>query len=303
MQYIDLHTHSTASDGTLTPTEVVQRAADRNLAAIALTDHDTVAGVPEAAAAAKDTSLRLIPGTELSCYYKVPYTEGELACIKDGRSIRQREVEIHILGLFIDYENPQFLEELEALKQARYNRNLKMIALFQQDGIPMSMEKLTRKNPDSVVTRAHFARVLIEEGIVKNKEQAFRKYLGPGCKYYLPKPEVTPCHVLSLIHSAGGIAVLAHPLIYKLGYRQIETLIQTLLPLGLDGIEAYHSSNNSYESDRLRSLAIKYRLAISGGSDFHGANKPDIELGRGRGQLQITEHILKQLDALPHYSA
>lgn len=298
MKYIDLHTHSTASDGTLTPTEVVNRAISQNLAAIALTDHDTVAGVAEASAAARGTSLNLIPGTELSCYYKVPYTERELTCIREGQAIRQREVEIHILGLFVDYENREFLKELEALKQARYNRNLKMIALFQQDNIPMSMEKLTHGNPDSVVTRAHFARVLMEEGIVKDKEQAFKKYLGPGCKYYLPKPEVTPEHVLSLIHMAGGIAILAHPLIYKLGYSQVESLIETLIPLGLDGIEAYHSSNNNYESDRLRSLAIKHHLAVSGGSDFHGANKPDIELGTGRGGLKITEHILKQIKAL-----
>lgn len=298
MKYIDLHTHSTASDGTLTPTEVVNRALSRELAAIALTDHDTVAGVEEAVTAAKGTSLRLIPGTELSCYYKVPYTDRESALIKEGQSIRQHEVEIHIVGLFVDYQNQEFLEALEALKQARYNRNLKMIALFQQDSIPMSMEKLTHGNPNSVVTRAHFARVLIEEGVVKNKEQAFKKYLGPGCKYYLPKPEVTPAHVLSLIHKAGGIAILAHPLIYKLGYRQVEELVETLIPLGLKGIEAYHSSNNSYESDRLRSLAIKHNLAVSGGSDFHGANKPDIELGIGRGGLRITEHILNQIEVL-----
>lgn len=298
MKYIDLHTHSTASDGTLTPTDVVRRAIDRNLAAIALTDHDTVAGVAEAINAAQDSSLQLIPGIELSCYYKVPYTEGELAYIKEGHTVKQREVEIHILGLFVDYQNKRFLAELELLRQARYNRNLKMIALFEQDHIPMSMEKLTHGNPNSVVTRAHFARVLMEEGFVATKEQAFKKYLGPGCKYYLPKPEVTPKHVLSLIHMAGGVAILAHPLIYKLGYNQVETLIKTLIPLGLNGIEAYHSSNNVYESDRLRSLAIKYNLVISGGSDFHGANKPDIELGIGRGSIKVTEHVLKQIKAL-----
>ena len=160
----------------------------------------------------------------------------------------------------------------------------------------MSMELLTQGNPETVVTRAHFARVLMEEGIVKTKEQAFKHYLGPGCKYYLPKPEVTPEYVLSLITNAGGIPILAHPLIYKLNFRQIEELIQTLIPFGLKGIEAYHSSTNSYESDRLRSMALQYDLVISGGSDFHGANKPDIELGIGRGGLKITEHILDLIE-------
>ncbi len=301
MDFIDLHTHSSASDGTLTPTELVERAASLSclkLSAIALTDHDTVSGVREAVNAAKNTDIRLIPGTELSCYYQVPYTEGEQLRINAGAEIHQRSVELHILGLFVDYENQAFLDALFSLRQARYNRNLKMIALFQKDGIPMSMEKLTEGNPDTVVTRAHFARVLMEEGIVSSKEQAFLKYLGPGCKYYLPKPTVTPEYVLSLIKQADGIPILAHPLIYKLSYRQIEALIQSLIPLGLKGIEAYHSSNNRYESDRLRSIALKYNLVISGGSDFHGVNKPDIELGIGRGPLRITEHILEQIEAL-----
>lgn len=301
MDFIDLHAHSTASDGTLTPAELVEHAAHLSrikLAALALTDHDTVDGVEEALQAAKGTSLKLIPGTELSCYYQVPFTEGEQALLGTGAQLHQKSVELHILGLFLDYKNKNFLDALRELKQARYIRNLKMIALFEKDGIPMSMDKLTQGKPDTVITRAHFARVLMEEGIVSGKEQAFKKYLGPGCKYYLPKPEVTPEHVLSLIRQAGGIPILAHPLIYKLGYRQIEVLIETLIPLGLQGIEAYHSSNNRYESDRLRSMALKYNLVVSGGSDFHGANKPDIELGIGRGSLRITEHILHQIEAL-----
>lgn len=297
MKFIDLHTHSTASDGTLTPTEVVHRAIEKDLAAIALTDHDTVAGVAEAVAAANGTSLRLIPGTELSCYYKIPFTERELALQAEGQEISQKDVEIHIVGLFINHEDPAFIKALDELEQARNQRNLKMVSLFQQDNIPMSMEKLTQGNPKCVVTRAHFARVLLEEGVVTDKAQAFKKYLGPGCKYYVPKPDVTPEHVISLINQAGGIAILAHPLIYKLNFHQVETMLQTLIPLGLRGVEAYHSSSNSYESDRIRSIALKYNLLVSGGSDFHGANKPDIDLGIGRGRLRITEHILNEIEA------
>lgn len=285
MKLIDLHTHSCASDGTLTPTEVVQRAIEKDLAAIALTDHDTIDGVEEAMNAATGTSLELIPGIELSCYYKLP--EEDTSGIK--------EVEIHVLGLFVDYKNPDFTGALDALKEARENRNLKMVQLFQNAGIPMTMEKLQQGNPNSVITRAHFARVLIEEGIVKNKDQAFKKYLGIGCPYYLPKPTVTPEYIIPLIKQAGGIPILAHPLLYKLGYRQVETLLDYLTGLGLQGLEAYHSSNNHYESDRLRSMANAKGLVVSGGSDFHGSNKPDIDLGTGRGNLRITEHILNQI--------
>ncbi len=296
MKFIDLHTHSTASDGTFTPTEVVNHAIEKDLAAIALTDHDTIAGVAEAMAAAEHTALRMIPGTELSCYYKIPLTEKELSMKEQGHEIRQKDVEIHIVGLFIDYKNATFQTALDELKNARNRRNLNMIELFQKDDIPMSMEKLNQGNPDTVVTRAHFARVLIEEGVAKTKEEVFKKYLGPGCKYYLPKPDVSPEYVISLINQAGGMAFLAHPLIYKLNYDQIETMVRTLIPAGLRGIEAYHSSVNGYEGDRLRSLAKKYDLLVSGGSDFHGANKPDIDLGCGRGNLKITEHILTQID-------
>lgn len=275
MRYIDLHVHSNASDGTLTPTEVVKLAIDKNLAAIALSDHDTVKGVDEAIQAAKGSDLEVIPATELSCYYQ--------------------GIEIHILGLFVNYQNPEFLEALDKLEQARFQRNLDMIQLFQKDGIDITLDDLLADNPDSIITRAHFARVLVQKGICKNKNAAFEHYLGVGCPYYLPKPQVTPEHSLSLITRAGGFPILAHPMLYHMGWSQIEELVQYLIPLGLKGIEAYHSSNYALQSDKLRSMANKYNLLISGGSDFHGANKPDIELGTGRGSLRITEHILDQI--------
>lgn len=278
MRYIDLHVHSNASDGTLTPSEVVQLAIQKNLAAIALSDHDTIKGIPEAVAAAEGTNLEVIPATELSCYYQA--------------------IEIHILGLFVDYKNPEFQTELAHLEQERMQRNLDMIALFQRDNIPITLDDLQAGNPGSVITRAHFARVLVEKGYCRDKNAAFERYVGVGCPYYLPKPQVTPEQSLPLIIKAGGLPILAHPMLYKLGYRQIESLIQYLIPLGLKGIEAYHSSGNISQSDRLRSLAYKYRLAVSGGSDFHGANKPDIELGSGRGGLRITESVLDALKQL-----
>lgn len=278
MRYVDLHVHSNASDGTLTPSEVVHLALQKNLAAIALSDHDTVKGVPEAISAAEGTTLEVVPATELSCYY--------------------RNVEIHVLGLFVDYKDADFQAKLEELEQERMQRNLDMIALFQRDNISITLEELQAGNPKSVITRAHFARVLVEKGYCKDKNAAFDRYVGVGCPYYLPKPQITPELSLPLITKAGGIPILAHPMLYKLGYRQVEELIQYLIPLGLKGIEAYHSSNNISQSDKLRSLALKYHLVVSGGSDFHGANKPDIELGTGRGGLRITESILDAIKQL-----
>lgn len=275
MRYIDLHVHSNASDGTLTPTEVVKLAIEKDLAAIALSDHDTVKGVAEAVQAAKGSDLQVIPATELSCYY--------------------HGVEIHILGLFVDYTSEHFLAELDRLEQARCQRNLDMIKLFRKDGIDITLNELQAGNPDSVITRAHFARVLVQKGICNNKNTAFDCYLGVGCPYYLPKPQVTPERSLPLITEAGGIPILAHPMLYKFGYCEVEELVQYLIPIGLKGIEAYHSSNNVSQSDKLRSLALKYNLVISGGSDFHGTNKPDIELGTGRGNLRVTEHILNDI--------
>lgn len=277
MKYVDLHVHSNASDGTLSPSEVVELALKKDLAAIALSDHDTVKGVPEAVKAAEGTSLEVIPATELSCYYN--------------------KIEIHVVGLFVDHQNPDFLAELDRLEAARMQRNLDMIELFRKDGIEISLEELQAGNPGSVITRVHFARVLTEKGYCKDKNAAFKQYVGVGCPYYLPKPQVTPELSLPLITQAGGIPILAHPNLYNMGWNEIETLVQTLLPLGLKGIEAYHSSQNISQSDKLRSMAAKYHLVVSGGSDFHGANKPDIDLGIGRGNLHITEAVLDRIRA------
>jgi len=275
MELIDLHVHSNASDGSLTPTEVADEAMRMGLSAIALTDHDTIDGIPEILEYTKDKPLEVVPGIELSCYYN--------------------NREVHILGFYMDYANPALNEELSELKMAREGRNLKMVELMQADGLPVTMEKLLHGNPDSVITRAHFARVLVEEGVCKDKEAAFKKYIGIGCKYYLPKPQVTCETAMKILTTYSKGAFLAHPLLYHLGYAQIEELLIYLKSLGLKGVEAYHSSNNAYESDKLRSMALKLGLGISGGSDFHGAVKPNIQMGKGRGGMKISMHILDEI--------
>lgn len=278
MELIDLHVHSNASDGSLTPTEVADEAMRMGLSAIALTDHDTIDGIPEILDYTADKPLEVVPGIELSCYYQ--------------------NREVHILGFYVDYENPDLNAELSVLKQARENRNLKMIEMMQADGLPVTMEKLLHGNPDSVITRAHFARVLVEEGICKTKDAAFKKYIGIGCKYYLPKPQITCETAMRILTTYSKAAFLAHPLLYHLGYAQIEELLIYLQGLGLKGLEVYHSSNNMYESDKLRSMALKLGLEISGGSDFHGVVKPNIQMGKGRGGMRIPMHLLDKIRQL-----
>jgi hypothetical protein len=275
MSFIDLHVHSTASDGTLTPTEVVQEAARRNLSTIALTDHDTVDGIKEALAAAKTTDLTVIPGIELTCHMS-------------GK-------EIHMLGYFLNYEDELFLSRLKKLRENRTNRNIRMLEAFQKDGFPITVEKLMHGHPDTVITRAHFARVLIEEGYASSKDVAFHKYLNEGKKYYIPRAHVHPQDAISYIRDAGGVAVLAHPYEYKLSNFHLLSLVDQLAKMGLSGIECYHSNNYPGQSAHLRELTRKYHLAATGGSDFHGSNKPDIQLGTGRGGLRIHDSLLEEL--------
>ena len=275
MKLIDLHIHSTASDGSLTPTEVINRANDLSLTAMALTDHDTVTGIDEALEAAKDLDMEVIPGIEVSCIYK-------------GK-------EIHILGLYIDHKDPKLLSFLKEASRKRYDRNMEMLAAFNKDGFEITEEDLLCGNPGTVITRAHFARALLKNGYVTSVDQAFKKYLNPDRPYYRSRELITPEEVLATLLGAGGFPVLAHPLQYKLGWTGTEELVSMLTDHGLRGLECFHSSNNQDESGKLRKLAKKYSLALTGGSDFHGAAKPDIEIGSGRGGLRVSALYLDDI--------
>jgi predicted metal-dependent phosphoesterase TrpH len=275
MKFIDLHVHSNASDGTFTPSEVVALAVEKDLAAIALTDHDTIDGLSEAQAAAAGLPIEIIPGIELSCVY-----QGE---------------EIHILGIYVDPTDRVFISETDALKEIRKKRNEEMIRRFQNAGISITLDEVMAGNPDTVITRAHFARVLLEKGYVKNMDQAFKKYLNYSGPYCPRKEKITPEHAMKILTDCNASPVLAHPYQYHLGDKKTEELVCYLKDLGLQGLEVYHSSNNQYESGKLRKLARKYDLFPTGGSDFHGSNKPDISLGVGRGGLRITALLLDDI--------
>lgn len=278
---VDLHTHSTASDGTLSPAELVEHAHEKGIKAIALTDHDTVSGIKAALQKAEQINafsteaVEVVPGIEISCNYG--------------------SVEVHILGFFADYENAAFLEALEDIRKKRVERNQRMVALCNEHGMEITMQDLYHGNPATVVTRAHFARIMMEKGYVKSKAQAFEKYISPGRPLYLPKPVITPEKAMNMLNMAKAVPVLAHPYLYKMGDKKTEECIQYLKTLGLLGVEAYHSSNSAYDSAKLKEMAMRNGLVVTGGSDYHGGNKPDIEIGCGRGGLRVHESLLEEV--------
>jgi hypothetical protein len=278
MKQIDLHVHSTASDGTFTPTMLVDEAVKKGLAAFALTDHDSVDGINEGLAAAEKAGIELIPGIEFSTFYD--------------------KKEIHIVGLFIDHKNSEFTERLNVFKDGRENKNIKMCEKFEEIGIHVSYDEMKSMYAGSVITRAHFADYLLKKGIVKDRNEAFEKYIGDGKKCYVDREKITPKEAIELIHSVGGVAVLAHPVLYHLGSDMMGKLMDYLCENGIQALEAIYSTYSMGEELEMRNLAKKYNLLISGGSDFHGANKPHIQLGTGMGKLFVPYDVLEGLRGL-----
>lgn len=277
MKYIDLHTHSNYSDGTCSPDTIVTKAVEKGLAAFALTDHDTVAGVDDTINAVKKQSapIKFIPGTELSVAYK--------------------EKDIHIVGLFINHNNTALKKTTELVIKRRKDRNLEMVENLRKAGIPITIEALTANNPDTVVTRAHFARFLVDNKITETPAEAFKKYLNTDTPYYVPRKYIEPEEGLELIRNAGGVPVLAHPLHYKLKEAELEKLVKRLAFAGLMGIEVLYSNHSVTDEIYAKKLAQKYHLLPSGGSDFHGDNKPAIDIGTGRGNLAVPYKYLEAL--------
>ena len=274
---IDLHVHSTESDGTLTPEELVAEAKKAGLSAFALTDHDTCQGVGKAMFPAASAGIELIPGIELSTDYH-------------GK-------EVHIVGLYIDTENRELLSKTAEYRKCRSERNALMVEALQKEGLSITMEELVAENPDCVITRANIARFLYEHGQIKSVREAFDRYIGDHCKCYVGRLKVSSSDAVRLIKAAGGIAILAHPLLYGLSSTHLQKLIEELKEAGLDGLEAIYSTYTTGEEQQMKRLAKENGLFISGGSDFHGTNKPDISLGKGRGHLYIPYSVLEELKA------
>lgn len=275
MNIVDLHVHSTKSDGSCTPTQLVDYAVEKGLSAFALTDHDCVDGLDEAIAYAKDKNVEVIPGIELSTEY-------------EGR-------DIHILGLYIDHKSQAFAAHIQEFIDSRIGRNLKLCENLRNAGIDITYEALLARFPDSVITRSHYARFLLENGYIKSMKEAFDRYIGDRCPCFVPREKVTPFQAVKLILAADGIPVLAHPVLYRMSGHKLEQLVQELKAAGLMGIEAVYSTYTPPEERDMRKLADKYNLLITGGSDFHGTHKPGLDLATGYGKLFIPEEILDAL--------
>lgn len=300
MNIVDLHVHSTKSDGTYSPTGLVDYAIEKGLSAFALTDHDTVDGLEEAIAyaealrgadAARDTAVpsggaptipEVIPGIELSTEY-------------GGK-------DIHIVGLYIDYKNPTFATKLQEFVESRNLRNEKMCALLRERGIEITYQALLEEYPDAVITRAHYAKWMLKNGYIKSMNEAFERYVGDHAPCYVPREKITPAQAVKLILDADGIPVLAHPTLYHMSTARLEKLLVELKAAGLLAMECIYSTYSTSEEREMRTLAAKHGLLISGGSDFHGENKPGLDLAVGYGKLFIPEEVLNNLKKARRYA-
>ncbi len=273
MSRIDLHLHTTHSDGSQTPAEVVRLAHEAGVSALAITDHDITTGLPEAIAAGQELGIEIIPGIEISS--------------------RHGESELHVLGYFIKWQDAQLNERLMTLRESRHRRNPKIIELLQAAGIDITYDEV-RAGSDSV-GRPHIARVLMDKKVVTTAKEAFDRFLAEGKAAYVPRDLPAPVDAIRWIKDAGGLAVLAHPTWVKTTEGTLTDLARQLKEQGLDGVEVHYSTHTPRQTRTYLSLAKQLGLLVTGGSDFHGMTKPDIEVGIGKGSLHVPDHLLPKL--------
>ncbi len=255
--FIDLHTHSTASDGIYSPAELLRHAADAGLRVLALTDHDSTAGLAQAAQAAARLDIELIPGVEIN------------TDVSGG--------EVHVLGYFLEYERPAFQAVLTVLRDARERRGERMVELLNEHGINVSWERV-RQIARGAVGRPHVAQALVEAGYVQSIGAAFDRYIGKGCYAYVPRYRLTPVEAVRLIVSANGLPVIAHPLELP-GLEELRRSLPALCQAGLVGLETYYGPYTGAQERTLRALADEFKLIATGGSDFHGPGIHPTPLG------------------------
>ncbi len=273
---VDLHMHSNASDGTENPAELIDHAEALGLEAVALTDHDTVSGLPEFLAAAKERKVEAVPGVEIST------------------SISNRE--IHMVGLFVDHKDKTLVEFLEKIRVNRNTRNETILRKLNSLGYEINMEELQAEAGGDSIGRPHIAAILIRKGYFENNAEAFERCLRRGrpayCRRELPSPEES----IKRIHHAGGVAIWAHPL-YRNKYTRshVRGVLKKLVPLGLDGIECFYTGFTTRQTDTIIELADQHGLLLSGGSDYHGKNLPLISMGNGDGSLTVPKECLVKI--------
>ncbi len=279
---IDLHVHTTASDGQYSPSQIIQKASEKNIKVIAITDHDTYAGVNEAQNEGKKLGVTVIPGIELN----ISFPTGEF----------------HLLGLGIKNPSRSLTSIVENVMKYRNERNLQIIDKMNAEGLPLTAEELTQDFPDTVIGRPHFAAELVKYGLVKNRQQAFDQYLARGRKWYVPRVCTNLDEAIVAIRESGGLPVVAHPMSLYLSWGKLPDFLTDCYEKGVVGIEAFHPGARVTECLRLEELGRKIGFIITAGSDFHGEKiRADRKLGHTAGGKKIDdkyyfEELLKALN-------
>jgi predicted metal-dependent phosphoesterase TrpH len=275
---IDLHTHSTASDGSLSPALLIDEAVKSGLSAIALTDHDTIDGLPEAEAASMERRIRFIPGIEIA----VTWEPGEC----------------HLLGLGLKNLTAHFLETIAGLSRAREKRNREILKRMNELGFAAEYEDIAALAGGTSIGRPHFAAFLVKQKVVRTSEQAFERFLAKGRPLYVAKEGLGFSEAAALIKESGALTILAHPLSLYVAWGRLPIVIESLRDQGLDGIEAWHPTAKVTACRRLEELGKKLGLFITAGSDFHGAARPNQKLGLTAGKRRIEDSFLEALTPL-----
>jgi predicted metal-dependent phosphoesterase TrpH len=275
MSRIDLHLHTTHSDGSLSPAEVLQLAHKAGVTALAITDHDIVSGIPEAIAAGAELGIDIIPGVEISS--------------------RIGDSELHILGYCLRWQDPVLNQRLSALRDSRHSRNPQIIEQLRSLGLDVTYEEVRALAGTDSVGRPHIARLLMNKQYASSAKDAFDRFLAEGRPAYVARELPVPADAIAWIRAAGGVAVLAHPTWAKVSGEGLNRLLTTLKTEGLGGIEVHYSTHTKRQTREYLDLAKRLDLLVTGGSDFHGITKPDIEVGTGRGDLKVPQRLLDPL--------
>ncbi len=276
MGWVDLHLHTTASDGVMTPSAIVRYAKAKGLQAIAITDHDTVGGVSEGLKAGSELDFEVIAGIEISA----EHSPGSM----------------HLLGYFLDIEHPLLAERLRFLQKARAERNPRIVEKLNRLGLRITYEEVVKASGGGQVGRPHFAQVLLEKGYVRSFQEAFERFLAKGAPAYVDKMRFSPGEALDLIRKAGGVPVLAHPNTLDVkGYAELERLVTRLVDLGLAGIEVYYPEHTTLQTAEFRVLAERHRLLMTGGTDYHGIAGDGLDIGTGRGEMRLPYSMVETL--------
>lgn len=273
MDTIDLHTHSTFSDGTFTPLQLVKYAEEKGLKAFALTDHDTTEGVKEAKSI--ETNVEVISGVEISTRYD--------------------KKEIHIVGLYVNENDADLNKQLKYYREKRVTRNFEILEKLNSLGVNITIDDVKESCAGDVISRAHIAKALVSKGFVGSYTEAFDRYLGDNKCAYVPRETLNYEESMELITKAGGVPVLAHPLLYKMSDTNLENMMVKLRQKGLKAVEVYYSTHSNSDTQHIMAMANRVGLIYSGGSDFHGATKPKIDMGTGMGKLAVPYEILEKI--------